>query len=203
MTPGNQCDRERLKQLLNESLPATTERELCDHLSSCSVCRHELETLAAAEGWWAETSERLMRSTIDDFSHAGLPDQSSEDDVAHFANDFAVDFLEPTDDPQMLGRLGEYEIVEVIGRGGMGIVLKGYQKELHRYVAVKVLSPHLATSGAARRRFAREARATAAVVHPHVMAIHSVHADAKLPYLVMPFVACRCRNDSTSKGRWT
>ena len=90
----------------------------------------------------------------------------------------------------MLGRLGEYEIVEVIGRGGMGFVLKGFQKELHRYVAVKVLAPHLATSGAARRRFAREAQATAAIVNPHVMAIHSVNANAKLPYLVMPFVAC-------------
>ena len=55
---------------------------------------------------------------------------------------------------------------------------------------VKVLAPHLATSGAARRRFAREAQATAAIVNPHVMAIHSVHANAKLPYLVMPFVPC-------------
>ena len=92
---------------------------------------------------------------------------------------------------KVLGRLGEYEIVEVTGRGGMGIVLKGFQKELHRHVAVKVLSPYLATSGAARRRFAREAQATAAVVHPHVMAIHSVNATAKLPYLVMPFVSCQ------------
>ena len=110
------------------------------------------------------------------------------DDV--YASDFAVDFLEPSDDAASLGRLGEYEIVEVIGRGGMGIVLKGFQKELHRFVAVKVLAPHLATSGAARRRFAREAQATAAVVNPHVMAIHSVHASSKLPYLVMPYVAC-------------
>ena len=69
-------------------------------------------------------------------------------------------------------------------------MLKGFQKELHRQVAVKVLARHLATSGAARRRFAREAQATAAIVHPHVMAIHSVNANAKLPYLVMPFVEC-------------
>ncbi len=90
----------------------------------------------------------------------------------------------------MLGRLGEYEILKVIGCGGMGVVLKGFQKELNRYVAVKVLAPHLAMSGAARRRFAREAQATAAIVNPHVMAIHSVNASAKRPYLVMPFVAC-------------
>lgn len=90
----------------------------------------------------------------------------------------------------MFGRLGEYEMLEVIGRGGTGLVLKGYQKELNRYVAVKVLAPHLALSAAARKRFAREAQATAVIVHPHVMAIHAVAANAKLPYLVMPFVAC-------------
>ena len=91
----------------------------------------------------------------------------------------------------MLGRLGEYEILEVIGRGGMGVVLKGYQRELNRYVAVKVMAPHYASSGAARKRFAREAQAAAAVVHPHVVAIHTIEASARLPYLVMPFVAAK------------
>ena len=125
------------------------------------------------------------------------PDQESErdhwpqDDEWHFAYDFAVDFLEPSSESGSLGRLGEYEIHEVIGRGGMGIVLKGFQKELNRFVAVKVLAPHLASSGAARRRFAREAQATAAVVNPHVMAIHSVNTSFKLPYLVMPYIDCQ------------
>jgi serine/threonine-protein kinase len=85
--------------------------------------------------------------------------------------------------------LGELELLEVIGRGAMGVVLKGIQPELNRPVAVKVLAPHLAASGAARKRFAREAQAAAAVVHPHVMPIHAVQAAARLPYLVMPYVA--------------
>src|SRR5262245_59213986 len=72
----------------------------------------------------------------------------------------------------------------------MGIVLKGFQRELGRYVAVKVMAPHLAASGAARQRFVREARAAAAIVHPHVMPIHAVCTTARLPYLVMPFIAC-------------
>ena len=88
----------------------------------------------------------------------------------------------------MLGRLGEFEILELIGCGGMGIVLKGYDHELNRYVAVKVLHPHCATSAAARRRFAREAQAAAAVVHQHVVAIHAVDPNYHPPYLVMPFV---------------
>jgi serine/threonine protein kinase len=111
-------------------------------------------------------------------------------DSDSFVSDFAVDFLQPCEQPDTLGRLHEIEILEVIDRGGMGVVLKGFQRELGRYVAVKVMAPHLACSGAARQRFVREARAAAAIVHPHVMAIHSVNASSRLPYLVMPFVDC-------------
>ena len=192
MTPDTHCNRELLEKLLTESLSERDESDASEHLSQCPTCRQEFEVLAAANDWWAEASQRLShradrRGTIANITG---PDDDDDDWPATFSTDFAVDFLEPSDDATALGRLGEYEIVEVIGRGGMGVVLKGFQKELHRYVAVKVLSPHLATSGAARRRFAREAQATAAVVHPHVMAIHSVNANVRLPYLVMPFVDC-------------
>ena len=214
MTRCDQCDRDRLQRLLDESLSEAVESDVSLHVASCPTCQFELEALAAGRGWWAEAGQRLSglaekalpvgwtpRPSDNSFDEnveeresgrTGRPsyEDASHDDVSHFATDFAVDFLEPSGDSAMLGRLGEYEICEVIGRGGMGVVLKGFQKELHRYVAVKVLAPHLATSGAARRRFAREAQATAAIVNPHVMAIHSVNANAKLPYLVMPFVAC-------------
>ena len=99
-----------------------------------------------------------------------------------------TDYFDPTDDPRMLGRFGGYEIVGVIGFGGMGVVLKGFETALDRYVAIKVLSPHLATSGAARTRFAREARAAAAVLHENVVAIHRVSEAKGLPYLVMPYL---------------
>ena len=200
------CDRQYLQCLLDESLPETTERDVAEHVAQCPACQSELESLAAGQVWWMEASRRLSKSYVVDGTDSAPPANPVEtayfpvesapassihdDEVDHFAYDFAVDFLEPSHDSTKLGRLGDCEIVEVIGRGGMGIVLKGYQQELNRFVAVKVLAPHLATSGAARRRFAREAQATAAIVHPHVMAIHSVHASAKLPYLVMPFVAC-------------
>jgi eukaryotic-like serine/threonine-protein kinase len=82
--------------------------------------------------------------------------------------------LDPTDDPAMLGRLGPYEIMGVIGTGGMGLVLKAHDRALGRHVAMKVLAPHWAGSPLARRRFAREARAAAAVVHEHVIAVHAV-----------------------------
>ena len=69
----------------------------------------------------------------------------------------------------------------MLGRGGMGIVLKAFDPALDRMVALKVLSPALAASGAARHRFAREVRAAAAVVHEHVVAIHAVSSCAGCP----------------------
>lgn len=194
MTSNTHCDQQVLQKLLTESLPEPEESSVANHLAACADCRREFEVMAATADWWQEAMQRLSGSSARKQIRESTSGLSHDDDLL-FTTDFAVDFLEPSDDEDSLGRLGEYEISEVIGRGGMGIVLKGFQKELHRHVAVKVLSPHLSTSGAARRRFAREAQATAAIVHPHVMAIHSVNANAKLPYLVMPHVACQSLQD--------
>ena len=87
-----------------------------------------------------------------------------------------------------MGSLGPYQILEVIGRGGMGVVLKGSDSALARVVAIKVLAPELSFLGSARLRFAREARAAASVAHEHVVAIHAVDSWKGLPYLVMQYV---------------
>lgn len=101
----------------------------------------------------------------------------------------ARQLLSPPSHPEMLGRIGRYEVERLIGAGGMGVVFKAFDTELNRPVAIKVLAPFLAGSGAARQRFAREARAAAAVVHEHVVAIHNVETEGESPFLVMPFVA--------------
>ena len=101
----------------------------------------------------------------------------------------SLDFLVPSAQPGMLGRLGNYEVEEVIGHGGMGIVLRAYDPILQRRVALKVLAGHLATSAAVRKRFAREAQAAAAVVHDHVIPIHCVDTSGLIPFLVMPYIA--------------
>jgi serine/threonine protein kinase len=100
-----------------------------------------------------------------------------------------LSFLQPSDDPASLGRLGTYQVLEVLGQGGMGLVLKAYDPALNRLVAIKVLAAEHAARGAARKRFAREAQAAAAVVHDHVVPVHAVDADAAPPYLVMAFIA--------------
>ena len=190
--PQTACDIDRLRRLLTDQLPERQQSEVADHLADCIACRQTLESLAGDVGWWSEVEACLRTHAGDSTDTAGLArplNEPAEEDES-FTADFVVDFLEPSEQPNVLGQLGEYEILDVIGRGGMGVVLKGYQRELARFVAVKVMAPHLASSGAARQRFVREARAAAAIVHPHVMPIHSVCTTARLPYLVMPFVAC-------------
>ncbi len=99
-----------------------------------------------------------------------------------------LSFLSPSSEPGSLGRLDHYEILEVIGRGGTGVVLRGRDTKLSRIVALKVLAAPLAVSGTARKRFAREARAAAAVRDEHVIDIHAVRDDAPVPYLVMEYI---------------
>jgi hypothetical protein len=99
-----------------------------------------------------------------------------------------LDFLAPSRKPGSLGRLGHYEALEVVGRGGMGVVFRAFDTKLHRVVAIKALASPLATSSAARQRFVREARAAAAVSHEHIIAIHTVEDAGPVPYLVMQFI---------------
>jgi len=187
------CDPESLELFLCDRLPESDRLALEDHLSSCVDCRAQIEQLAASPALWTE-ARGYLSSTGDepaarvstlpvagDLSH-------SRDDASFGRTDHILSFLSPTDDPRMLGRFGGYEIAGVVGCGGMGVVLKGLDVALNRYVAIKALAPHLATSAAARLRFAREARAAAAVVHENVIAIHAVAEANGLPYLVMPYV---------------
>ncbi|MCH7689260.1 MAG: serine/threonine protein kinase, partial [Planctomycetes bacterium] len=104
------------------------------------------------------------------------------------SDELDLSFLEPCDKPDTLGRLGSYEITAVIGRGGMGVVLKGRDPELNRVVAIKVLAPELASNALARKRFLREARAAAAISHDHVVTIHAINQTGQLPHLAMEYV---------------
>ena len=105
--------------------------------------------------------------------------------------DQSLDFLAPSDQPGSLGRLGHYEVQEVIGRGGMGIVLRAFDEKLHRVVAIKVMAAPLATNEHGRRRFVREGRAAAAIRDDHVIGIHGVDEASGLPFLVMEYVVGR------------
>lgn len=90
-------------------------------------------------------------------------------------------FLTPSTRPDSLGRLGHYEVLEVVGSGGMGVVLKAFDEKLHRIVAIKAMGQTLAAVAAARRRFVREAQAAAAVNHDNVIDIYEVDESGPVP----------------------
>ncbi|MGO8748571.1 MAG: protein kinase domain-containing protein [Thermoguttaceae bacterium] len=192
--PGEplRCDPGRIEQFVEGRLTNVEQSEFESHLETCGTCRERLETTAAEQSYWTEAAAYLPDDALDAEPEAGLRTGLSDADGLGPGERLNVlriaDYFDPTDDPRMLGRFGGYEIVGIIGCGGMGVVLKGFEAALDRYVAVKLLAPHLATSGAARTRFAREARAAAAVLHENVVAIHRVSQSKGLPYLVMPYV---------------
>jgi serine/threonine protein kinase len=109
------------------------------------------------------------------------------EDGAATDDEVRLGFLAPATRPDSLGRIGHYEVLQVLGQGGFGIVFRAFDDVLHRVVAVKVLSPQMAATSPARKRFLREARSSAAVRHENVVQVHEV-AEHPLPYLVMEFI---------------
>jgi hypothetical protein len=172
------CDDVRLDVLLHGDEDSAEFQQAAYHVESCPSCQDRLTDVAGEPEAWAEARNMLRPE-----GHGRSP------------GTLRLDFLAPPSHPEMLGRLGRYEVEHVIGAGGMGVVLKGFDTELNRPVAIKVLAPHLAHSGAARQRFAREARAAAAVVHEHVVAIHNVETAEETPFLVMQYVPGRSLAD--------
>lgn len=85
--------------------------------------------------------------------------------------------------PEILG--GRYELGRVLGRGGMAEVRDAWDKRLGRPVAVKLLYPSVCTQPDTRRRFATEARAAAALNHPHVVAVHDSGVHDGRHYIVL------------------
>ena len=85
-------------------------------------------------------------------------------------------------------RLGPYEIVTLIGAGGMGEVYKARDTRLNRIVAIKILPSHNRADPDRRRRFEREAQAVAALAHPHICVLHDVGRHEDCDFLVMEYL---------------
>ena len=191
MKPERHIAPNRLKALLAASHRNSDDSIVIDHVESCRQCQNTLERLAAEPRLWKRVS--TMMASLDDGEARVEPGslgrsgpwkkpESDEDDLPG-------NLFDTPSHPEMLGRIGTYEVEREIGRGGMGIVFKAFDAELNRPVAIKLLSPRLAKNGTARRRFTREARAAAAVLHPNVVSIYGVDCNHKTPYLVMPYIA--------------
>jgi hypothetical protein len=107
----------------------------------------------------------------------------------------------PLDDGALpFDELGEFRLLERIGRGGMGLVFLAEQRSLERKVALKILRPELAGSSLAAERFKREARAVAKLRHPGIVAVYGFGEDHGVRYLAMEFVPGRTLDDELASG---
>jgi serine/threonine protein kinase/Tol biopolymer transport system component len=106
-------------------------------------------------------------------------DVDSSDDMSHLA---------PAQQADEIGRLGDYRVLQILGRGGMGVVFLAEDPLLKRQVALKVMKPSIAASRSAKDRFLREAQCTAAIEHDHIVHIYQVGEDRGVPFIAMPFL---------------
>ena len=111
-----------LQQSLHEALTERQEEQLAEHLNQCQPCREQLESLAACHGDWQHTESVLRKEASGEHL---IADEGASSEIQ--LSDFAVDFLQPSSEPDAIARLNNIQIRSVIGRGGNGIALKGLQ----------------------------------------------------------------------------
>jgi serine/threonine protein kinase len=206
MSPQCQCPSvDELARLLVEPDVDLAESDIVEHVGECSGCQMRLEKLADSDSQIVQLVEHIDQA-LPNRESAYWPAMQAVQEFADSADtptyvprttprapsksDDSLDFLEPSDDPAYLGRLGHFEIARLIGRGGMGLVFEAYDPCLQRSVAIKVLDPTLANDEVSMQRFCREARAAASITHDNVVSVYQVEEteDGKIPFLVMQLI---------------
>ncbi len=213
-------DQAQLQSFLNETLTELDVSAVAAHVDRCDVCQAALDTLSTGgvlpdDG----SSDGSMNAALDsDEQNAvlALIDELRElPDDTQVSAELASETSPVTDSSiELPSRLGNYELLKVVGEGATGRLYRALDLQLDRIVAVKTLKSELAAISSARARFEREARACAALTHDHIISVYQVDPgeDDKPPYLVMEFIAGgslqdRIRGDRASTIRqfveWT
>ena len=99
-----------------------------------------------------------------------------------------LSFLDPPMEPGDLGRIAHYRVIDTLGVGGMGVVLRGEDTHLRRPVALKVMRKEFVDSFASRERFLQEARVAAAVESENIVTVYQVGMHNDVPFLAMQYL---------------
>ena len=197
-------NQELLKRLCDGQLSGQHETRMVAHIDQCTECQIELDLLQASANEWIKyaatssptTYSNSLTTRLDKIKsdRADLVGSASADSKASRFQDLTP-WFDPMEDAgqtsnqgPIIGRIAEFDLLELIGRGGMGAVFKAFDRKLERLVALKVMAPSLLADPNSSKRFLREARSAAGISHPNAVAVHSVGENRGLPYLVMEFV---------------
>lgn len=184
------------------------ELEIAQHLEQCAQCRSVVEMLSLEDD-----SDLMTEASIGEDEPLPIPldveaklaelhqqannvnDDSECDDgesAGHFSEDgkdtFVIELCQPSTNPDSIGRIGDYDLFERIGHGGMGVVYRGRDSRLGRDVALKLLKPRLAADNVFVERFLREAQAAAGINHRNVITVHAIEFVGGIPVIVMEYV---------------
>ncbi len=166
---------EELEQLLSEAFGETRRSAVESHVETCARCQNELERLVVA------TTPLLQAASRPDASaNRGL--DSDEAFLERLRREAPV-----RSDESVPARVGPYEILGKLGRGGMGAVYRARHRELDKVVALKVL-PAGRLDEAAVLRFRTEMKAAGRLDHPHIVAAHDAGRAGDIHYLVTELV---------------
>ncbi len=166
----------RIESIFFAALDKTSSTEREDYLDrACGdddALRHRVERLLDVHprvaNFLANPAVDLMefdpRDGVEDLTRLGPPSGSETFptgptgragliETLDDEENLSLGFLPPSERPGSMGRLAHYELLETLGSGGSAIVVKAFDEKLHRNVALKILSPLLATTSAARKRF--------------------------------------------------
>lgn len=211
------CETESLRRyLLGESTPEQIAM-IEEHLTDCVACQNQIRDGAAPDDFWVDTAEALGQPAellgLDDesvdrlvsgkqpFGRESEVPQSQRITVDGSTSDtqrqpitsamllkHLRDWCDPPLTAESIGKIDNYLIVEIVGHGGMGVVLRAIDMQLGRTVAIKTLLQPSAIDTGSCDRLLREAQAVASLKHEHVIDMHSIGHWRNVPFIVMPFV---------------